>query len=417
MNFTESTAYINLLGSRGIVPGLGNIVRLCAELGNPQNKIKTVHIAGTNGKGSVGAFVSSVLNASGFCVGRYVSPFVEEYREICTIDSKMMSEDDWAECISQVKIAADAIEAEGITPTAFEVETAAAFLYFVKKQCDYAIIECGMGGRLDATNVISSPECSIITSVSMDHTSFLGSTISEIAFEKAGIIKKDCPIVCAKQPNEVMEVIKTKCNELNSPLILPDKYEILHSSISGIDFMYNGIQFHTSLSGIYQADNAVLAISAIKCLKEHISENAIKDGISNAKWKYRFEVIDKKPLVIFDGAHNADGAKRLAQTLKWYFPNGGLKFVFGVFKDKDFEEIAKITAPLADMIYTVKPPTDRGLAADKLAAVVKKYNKNVIATKSIFEAARLCTEGECNAVICFGSLSFLAQIKKEMGIN
>lgn len=417
MNYTEAMEYINSLKNRGIVPGMDNIMRLCAQLGNPQDKLKTIHIAGTNGKGSVGAFIASILNSAGFRVGRYVSPSVEEYCEICTINGEMMSQDDWASCISQVKEAANIIEAEGFMPTAFEAETAAAFLYFLSKNCDYAIIECGMGGRLDATNVITAPECSVITSISMDHSSFLGTTLSEIAFEKSGIIKQNCPVVSAKQPIEVMEVIKKKCDELNSPLFIAAECEILSCNIGGIDFMCSGIKLHTSLSGIYQADNAALAVSAVRCLGISISNEAVISGISNAKWKYRFEVINKKPLIIFDGAHNADGAKRLSQTLKEYFPDGGLNFVFGVFKDKDFEAIAKITAPLADMIYTVKPPTDRGLAANELAAVVGKYNKNVVATKSISEAARMCTEGECNAVVCFGSLSFLAQIKKEMGIN
>ena len=304
-----------------------------------------------------------------------------------------------------------------LMPTAFEVETAAAYLYFLKKNCDYALIECGMGGRLDATNVITAPECSVITSISMDHSAFLGATLSDIAFEKAGIIKKNCPVVCAKQPDEVMEVIEKKCEELKSHLFIADECEVLSCGIDGIDFMCGNVKLHTRLSGLYQADNAALAVRAVKCLGISISDEAVISGISNAKWKYRFEVINQKPLVIFDGAHNVDGAKRLSQTIKAYFPDGGLKFVFGVFKDKDFEEIAKITAPIADMIYTIKPPTDRGLEADKLAEVVRNYNKNVVTLKSISEASKLCTEGECNAVVCFGSLSFLAQIKKEMGIN
>lgn len=414
MTYKEATEYINSLKNRGIVPGLSVMRRLCDELGNPQDKVKTIHIAGTNGKGSVGAFIGSILMSAGFDTGRFVSPAVEDNREVYRHNGEWISETDYALCVEKIRAAAKKIESEGFFPTSFEAETAAAFVYFNMKNCDYAVVECGMGGRLDATNVTASPECSVITTVSLDHTAFLGDTLEKIAAEKAGIIKRGSPVAAAYGNTE--NVIKQKCEELSSGLVFARKPEITACGMDGIDFIYKGLKLHTTLAGMYQAENAALAVEAVRLLKDKISNTAIAEGIKNARWGYRFEVCRKKPYWILDGAHNPNGADRLMETLDKYLPEGRIVYIFGVFKDKDYERIAELTARRADRIYTVKPPSDRGMDSFVLAQTVKKYARDVIAAKSIEQAVKMCAEEECRAVVCFGSLSFLKQIKRILEI-
>ena len=415
MNYEDALGYIKSLKGRGIVPGLDNIKRLCEKLDNPQDSIKTIHIAGTNGKGSTGAYISSILLKSGFCVGRYVSPAVEEYREIFTVNGEYISEEDYIKCIERVQKACAEIEKDGFFPTSFEVETAVAFVYFNIKKCDYAVIECGMGGRFDATNVISKPECAVITSITADHTAFLGNTLAEIAFHKSGIIKNGCKAVSANQTEEVLSTLQKECEKMNVLLEFPLTTQIVNSNICGIEFLYGTQKLHTTMTGIYQPENAALAIKAVKCLDADISDAYIADGIDDAKWKYRFEGCGEKPNWIFDGAHNADGMNVLSKTLKEYFSNGRLVFIFGMFKDKEYVKAAEMVASMAEFVYTVKPYGDRGLLSEILADEIAKYNKNVLAT-DIRNAVKLCKNHDCDAVVCCGSLSFLAQIKKEMGI-
>lgn len=414
MTYKEASEYINSLKSRGIVPGLSAMRRLCEELGNPQDKVKTIHIAGTNGKGSVGAFIDSILISAGFDTGRFVSPAVEDNREIYQYNGKWIDETDYALCVEKVRDAAQIIEKDGFFPTSFEAETAAAFVYFNMKHCSYAVVECGMGGRLDATNVISSPECSVITPISLDHTAFLGETLEEITREKAGIIKRGSPVAAAY--GDYADVIRRKCAELSSELVFAKKPEITACGINGIEFVYGGLNLHTRLAGLYQAENAALAAESVRLLKDKISDTAIAEGIKNARWEYRFEVCRKNPYWILDGAHNPDGAERLMETLDKYLPEGRIVYIFGVFKDKAYDKMAELTARRADRIYTVKPPSDRGLDSGVLAETVKKYARDVIAAKSVEQAAEMCAGEKCRAVVCFGSLSFLKEIKRILKI-
>ena len=416
MSFKEAFEYISSLQMRGIVPGLENIKKLCEKLRDPQDGIKTIHIAGTNGKGSTGTYICRILERSGFRVGRYASPAVEEYREIFSVNGDYISEADYIECISHVKTACDELEKEGVFPTSFEAETALAFLYFRLKNCDYAVIECGMGGRFDATNVIKKPEVCVITSVTEDHTDFLGESIEKIAYHKAGIIKNGCNAVTINQNKEVIDVIEKECALTGSDLHIAKKADIIKSSIDGIDFLYDSLPLHTSMSGLYQADNASLAVCAVKCLNADISDIAIQNGIADSVWKYRFEVSGENPYWIFDGAHNADGVKSLVKTLSTYFPKKKLVFIFGMFKNKDYKSVSEEIASVADFVYTVSPSGERGLDAEILADEVRKYNKNVVALKDIKQAVKLCENHNCHAVVCCGSLSFLAQIKKEKGL-
>ena len=301
MNYKEAREYIKKASQYGIVPGLDNISNLCDKLGNPQNELDVIHIAGTNGKGSVGAFAEQILIESGKKVGRYVSPSVFDYLEQFRINAENMSEDRYAYYISRISEVADKMTPH---PTPFEMETAAAFLYFKEEQCDVVLIEVGMGGREDATNIIPKSLVSVITSISMDHMKFLGNTLEEIAYQKSGIIKNNGLVVTAKQENCVMNVIENECCEKNARLIKAD----------------NVTEYEISLDGEYQRENAAVAEEVCRHI-DGVSENDIKNGLINTVWHGRFEKICDKPEFIIDGAHNTDGAKRLKESIGKYYGN------------------------------------------------------------------------------------------------
>ena len=290
MNYKEAREYIKKASQYGIVPGLDNISNLCDKLGNPQNELEVIHIAGTNGKGSVGAFAEQILIESGKKVGRYVSPAVFDYLEQFRINAENMSEDRYAYYISRISEVADKMTPH---PTPFEMETAVAFLYFKEEQCDVVLIEVGMGGREDATNIIPKSLVSVITPISMDHMKFLGNTLEEIAYQKSGIIKNNGLVVTAKQENCVMNVIENECREKNARFIKVDSVT----------------EYEISLDGEYQRENAAVAEEVCRRI-DGVSENDIKSGLINTVWHGRFEKICDKPEFIIDGAHNTDGAQR-----------------------------------------------------------------------------------------------------------
>lgn len=410
LTYKEARGYIASLTARGIVPGLKTMEVLCGALGAPQNKIKTIHLAGTNGKGSAGAFISSILRAAGYTVGRFVSPAVTEYREIIRLNDEYISERDYASVVFEVSRAVEAAEKQGIYPTSFEAETAAAFLYFSKKNCDFAVIECGMGGLLDATNIIEKPEAAVITSISMDHMRFLGDTIEEIAANKSGIIKSGIKVFLAKQKPDVLRVIKEKCEKEGAFLTIAAEPAIRHAEQDGICFDYRDLKkLYIPLAGLYQPENAAAAIDLCRSLG--IDGDTIRRGLRDTKWPLRFEADGTG--WIYDGAHNEDAARRLRDTIAAMLGGKRLAYIVGVFRDKAYDEIMRLTAPAADTIYTVKPPGDRGLSSVELAETAGKYCKNVIDAENTANAVRLCIAENYDNVIVFGSLSFLARIKKE----
>lgn len=412
MNYLEAYEYIQSLTCRGIMPGLEVMSVLCDALGNPQKNLKIIHIAGTNGKGSVGAFISNIFMCAGFSVGRYVSPAVENPREIIQFNGSYISESEYAECTDIVKRACEKISALGMFPTSFEFETAMAFVFFYKKKCSYCVIECGLGGLLDATNIINTPEAAVITSIGMDHSVYLGNNISEIALNKSGIIKENGLVFSAHQKKEAANVISKICSEKQADLSICSKPEILISDISKTCFNYKDFKdLEIKLCGAFQPDNAVLALEC--CTKLGIDERFIRTGLKNTVWRYRFEITENNPYWIYDGAHNPDAAYSLRRSLDEYFPNKRLIFIIGVFKDKDYDTILSITAPYAYKIFTVTPASKRGLDSAILADKARKYCNNVIDAKNTHTAAALCSQEICDAVIIFGSLSFLKNIKKE----
>ena len=407
MNYIEATEYINGVRKYGSVLGLRNMENLCRALGNPERDLNIIHLAGTNGKGSVGAFIDGILRAAGYSVCRYTSPAVFEYEEIWQYNGGNITRDELAHYIGIVKAAAENLVKDGEPhPTVFEIETAIAFLYCCDKKCDYAILETGMGGRLDAVNVIEKSRVSVITSIGIDHTAFLGETIEEIAYEKAGVIKQNGVVITAPQESVVMDVIENVCREKHAKLITTDK----PSNARGKIFDYGDMcDIEISLSGAFQPTNAAVAVEVAKELG--IDETEIRRGLKSAVWRGRFETICENPRVIIDGAHNAMAAKMLKQTIKEELKGQKLNFVIGVLADKDAEKIAEHTAYLADKIYAITPDNPRAMDKKDLAQILRKYNKNT-ETAEINEAVKKCMGDKERVTIAFGSLSYLKDVKK-----
>lgn len=425
MNQKEAMEYIESITGRGIVPGLDSITALCERLGNPQENLKFVHVAGTNGKGSVCAYIGTVLQCAGYKVGRYVSPTIFDYRERIQVNQRMITKEGLGRLMEQVKQACDAMVAEGMPqPTPFEVETALGFLYFVEKGCDIVILETGMGGLTDATNLVSTTVLSVITSISMDHMQFLGNTLSEIAGQKAGIMKPHCPVVTTLQEKEAQLVLEEKAKALNCPIRTVSGDEITGIRY-GLDKQSFGFgqwkKLEISLAGTYQIENAALAVAALEALEAvgfPIKEKDLRKGLLETRWPGRFTVLGKKPFVIADGAHNEDAARRLAQSIEFYFTNRRIIYIMGVLKDKEYEKVIALTHSLADQIITVSTPNhSRALPAYELAQEIAKVHPMVTAVDSLEEAVEmshlLADKDDC--IIAFGSLSFLGRLMELEG--
>lgn len=425
MDYGESIRYIKSIQSGDkIKPGLETIRELLLRLGNPQEQLDVIHIAGTNGKGSVGTFISSALAAGGKKTGRYVSPAVfsdgEKIQWTQEDQTHCITEEEYAELITEMKDSIDAMQAQGHTaPTEFEIETAAAFLAFVKWDCDVVVLEAGMGGRQDATNVISHAVCTVITPVAMDHRKFLGNTIDEIAAEKAGIIKEGVPVVTFQSDKTAGNRIREEAGRRNAPLVCvdPERLNILQSDRQGSLFQYGaygGIRIR--MPGIYQVENAALAFCCLQCVKKQysISDTDIRKGMERACWHGRFETLCEDPPVVADGAHNPDGMARFLQSVRRYYQGFQKIGVMGVFADKDYEEMCRELHGTFRKIYTVSPPSERGLPAGKLAFLLNQNGERAKACASVTEALRQavtdCGQGQQTAVFIFGSLSFFREV-------
>ena len=430
--------YISLieeLKKRGSVPGLDAIEGLLEELGHPEDNLKVVHIAGTNGKGSIFAYLSSILIAAGFKVGRYISPTISCYEERFQINGEYIIKDKLARLYNIVEEAMKREEEKtGLKPTLFEVETAISFLYFKEEKVDYALIEVGMGGRMDATNVIRHPELNVISSISYDHQAFLGDTLEEIAWQKAGIIKESCPVVLSENSDEVCKVIeqeatkkKVKCIEIK-----PTDYEVLSETPYGSTFLWKEQRYETKLPGRHQVSNAVTALAASEYLfrKDYEKNNARKaiakkldemnvksaqqGGIIRTCWPGRLEVLKKEPLFYRDGAHNPDGAKKLAAFLQKYFTNKKIIYIMGVLKDKEYKKMLRYLMPMAKEVYVFKPKNERGLSAQILADTIKEVADVSVTIESDVNAAvfrALDTAKPDDVLVACGSLSFMEEME------
>lgn len=420
MNEKQALEYVDSWKQYGSVLGLTTMTELCSRLGNPQNDLRFVHIAGTNGKGSVLAYVSSVLKTAGYKVGKYISPVIFEYRERIQVNERAITKKAMCECLDRIKEACDSMVRDGLPhPTAFEAETAMAFLYFKKAACDIVILETGLGGRLDATNVIPPAAVTVIASVSMDHMAVLGKTLTEIAGEKAGIIKENSPVVVMEQAEEVLKVCRQKAEQVHTSLITADAGKASHVryGIERQQFDYDGLKnLEIIMPGKCQIDNCVLAIETLKMLQKAgfvISEQQLRKGLSQTRWTGRFSVIGHKPLFVVDGAHNEDAARKLADSIRFYFTNKKIVYIMGILKDKEYEKIVAETAAYGEQIITITPPdNERALSGYELAKTVMEYNPHVTTADSLEEAVEMAyLLADKNAVIlAFGSLSYLGRL-------
>lgn len=423
MKYQEAMAYIKGCSGFGIVPGLDNIRELLRRLDHPEKKLKFIHIAGTNGKGSTLAFISTVLTEHGYKTGRYVSPTIVEYRERFQLQGKPVSKAEVGRLMETVALHADAMEKEGYAhPTPFEIETAMAFLLFAKKECDFVVLETGMGGKLDATNIIENTLISVITHISMDHMGFLGKTIEEIASHKAGIMKKGSVVVSANQDAKVLEILKkeAKCSQVSRITFVEEqeikgiKFESCKTIFSYKDFK----KLKISLLGTYQVKNAALALEVILELQKmgySFKEEIIEKAFYNTVWPARFQMIDKKPIFIIDGAHNEAAAEELRKSIQFYFTNKRIIYIIGMFRDKEYEKVVAKTCDLAEHVITVsKKDNSRALSALELAEEVSKVNPMVTVADSVEEAVELSYLLADNdaVIIAFGSLAYLGECMK-----
>ena len=425
MTYKEARVYLDNVSKYGSVLGLNTIKRLLGELDDPQDDIKFVHVAGTNGKGSIIAYSSSILSEAGYKTGRYISPTVTSYLERMSIDGNNIGEEEFAHLVEKVQRAAARMEAKGENhPTVFEIETAVAFLYFKMNKCDIVFLETGLGGAEDATNILNDKLAAVFASISMDHMGFLGNSLREIAEKKAGIITKGTSVVTSVQKSDAMNVILNKAEEKQADVHIADqtKAEIIHEDCFGQKINYGRFkELFIPLAGIHQVQNAVTSIEITDVLNNkgfNISDKDVSDGIAKTKWPGRFTCISKEPLFIVDGAHNEDAVLRLRENVTKFFEGKRLIFIMGVFKDKEYDKISKIMGPLADTIYTINLPNEeRTLTSSLLKKELDKYCSNVI-DKGDYKEAVDCAYDiahKDDVILAFGSLSCLGNIMDHAG--
>ena len=422
MDYKQALEYINGVSWLGSKPGLERITELLARLGNPQSALRFVHVAGTNGKGSISAMLASVLKKAELTVGLYTSPYVNRFNERMQINCKPIEDSEVAQLVDEIKLHADAMDDH---PTEFEMMTAVAFLWFSRRKCDIVVLEVGLGGRLDATNVISCPDCCVITNIGLDHTAVLGSTLEKIACEKAGIIKEGCSVVMYQQFSEVMEVIRDVCYERNAELTVPDFDDISpeFNSRDGQVFSYGGEAYAIPLLGEHQLKNAATVLETVNVLRKQgwqIEHDAVEAGLYAVNWPARFEIVHSEPWFVVDGGHNPQCAQALSASLREYFPDDRRVLLMGVLRDKDYVGIVKTLAPLFDAFVTVTPETPRALPGEKLAQLFAEYGKEVQVCSSIEEGVRTAMDiaDELEGMVCAcGSLYICGNIRACFGLR
>ncbi len=419
MKYQEAMEYMKDVGQYGSVLGLDNMKELCARLGNPQDELTFIHIAGTNGKGSVLAYLSTIFKTAGYRTGRYISPVIFEYREHIQVNNRPITKVAFCDCLEEIADAIEGIKRDSLPhPTPFEIETAMAFLYFKKVKCDIVILETGLGGLTDATNIISTAAACVFTSISMDHMQYLGGTLEEIAEKKAGIIKNDCYVISMPQEPIVLDVIRKRAEEKNNPFFPVDEEKIsrVKYGVEKQRFSYGQYRdLEITLAGKHQISNAALAVEVVERLKKRypIEEKVLRKGLLHTLWRGRFSVIGKKPLFIVDGAHNEDAAKKLAESIRFYFTNKKIIYIMGVLRDKEYDKIIRETYELAQDIITITPPkNERALHAYDLAKEVQEYHPRVTVADSLEEAVELSylLSDKNSVIIAFGSLSYLGDL-------
>lgn len=412
----DTLAYIHSVSNYFCKPGLDRIKTLCDLLGNPQDKLKFIHVAGTNGKGSFCSMLSSVLTKSGYKTGLYTSPYIIKFNERISIDSVMISDEALTRITNKIKKIVDKVADK---PTEFEMITAIAFQYFYENNCDFVVLECGLGGRYDATNIIKTSILSVITGISIDHTNFLGNTVKEIAFEKAGIIKRNVPCLWCGNDNDAYEVIANEASKNNANLFIPDykKLNVTSCTLEGTNFDYKNYKnLHIRLLGLYQPYNAANVIEAIEILKKQsvdICNANIIYGLETTVWHARFEVLCNRPFVIFDGGHNPEGIEAAVLSAKKYFENQRFYVITGVMKDKNYSFIADKIGEIAKKVICISPNNVRALNADEYSKVFIDKKIPSVSYDNISEAfndAYAAAISDMCPILCVGSLYMYGEI-------
>lgn len=417
MTYSEALTYIHSVQWLGSRPGLSRTEELLRRLGNPEKELRFVHVAGTNGKGSTCACIASVLKEAGYKVGFNLSPYILRFNERIQVCGEEISDDDLAALVEEVRPHAEAMEDH---PTEFELITALALLYFRRKNCDIVVLEVGLGGELDSTNVIPCPEVAVLTAMGMDHTQVLGNTMEQVARAKAGIVKAGGTVVSYGGNAEADEVFRAVCKEKNARLIEAD-----HGRVQAIrfDLMDNVFscepygELHLPLIGRYQLKNACVAITALEVLRERgwrISDEDIRKGFAAVRWPGRFELLRLEPLFLLDGAHNPHGMAATVESLRAYFPEGNIHFLLGVMADKDVQTMAGMLASLAADFTAVRPDNDRAMSAAELGGALSALGKPVTVAESVEEGVKIVSEkaGETGVACALGSLYFSGDVRQ-----
>ncbi len=415
MTYEEALKYIHSVNWRGSKLGLDRTRELLANMGNPEKELRFIHIAGTNGKGSVAAMLASVLKEAGYKTGLYTSPYIISFNERMQVNGSPIKNSELAELTSYISQFAGVMSDP---PTEFELITALAFEFFYRKGCDIVVLETGMGGELDSTNVIGTPELAIITAIGYDHTRELGSTMREIASAKAGIIKPNGTVLFFGENADAEKVIRQRCASVRSELFMPDFNELKIDEIRidrlSFDFKkYSGISI--PLTGVYQFKNAAMTLSAIDLLiykGRNISAEAVKKGLAEVKWRGRFEILAREPLFISDGGHNPQGVTAAVDSFKTHFPNQKGIFLIGIMADKDIDAMTAPIAKVASCFITVTPDNPRAMPAEELKRRLSKYDLPVTACSSVLEGVKkaFSVAGKGGIVFSIGSLFLYREV-------
>ena len=420
MNYTEALEYIHGVSWTFCKPGLERIGELCERLGNPQRDLKFVHVAGTNGKGSFCSMLDSVLRQSGLRVGLYTSPYIRFFNERMCVDGKPVSNEELAELTAYVRPIADEMTDK---PTEFELITAIAFEFFKRHNCDVVVLEAGMGGRLDSTNIIRKPYLSVITGIALDHTAFLGDTVEKIALEKAGIIKDNSPVLYGGTDDSAAEIIEAVAKERESKFYRTDYSQLtnIRPSLNGTTFdLGNSRDMTIRLLGTYQPRNAASVITAVNILREagvKISDDQLREGLNNAVWSGRFEIISRDPLMIFDGAHNPQGISSAVESIKTYFGDKKVYLLTGVLRDKDYTAIARDLSEVASKAFTLTPDSPRALSSVEYAETLRTAGIEAESFGTLSEALLSAVQSaktDNAPLICLGSLYVYSSLMNEI---
>lgn len=423
MTYQEALTYIHSISWRGSKPGLERISGMMEQLGNVQEDLKFIHIAGTNGKGSVSAMLSSVLTAAGYRTGLFISPYIMRFNERMQVNGMPISDEELAEIVTEVQPVAESMAER---PTEFEIITAAAFVWFARQKCDIVVLETGLGGRLDATNLISKNVCAVITNLGMDHTEYLGNTLGEIAGEKCGILKPGCPVVAYRSAPEAMKVIRARAKELECPVRTADfgKIKALSADLQGQTFQYKQFpELTVHLLGAHQLKNAAVALETISVLRKagwEIPDEAVVQGMDATRWPGRFEVLQDNPLVIVDGAHNPQGVESLIAAVKEYLPGQHIVCVTGVLADKDWKPMMDRLKTVVSDFVAVTPDSPRALGNVRLARYLTDREHWVSVADDVEKGLTGALErakATGGMVLACGSLYMAADVRRFFGRN